>query len=47
MLVDQSYPQTPEITGLRLARAGGSTKEIRVLLPNQGEGYRAGKHNQC
>lgn len=39
MLIDQSYPQPPEITGLRLARAGGSTKEIRV--PNQGEGDRA------
>lgn len=37
MLMDPSYPHMSETTGLRLAAAGESTKEIGVLLPSQGE----------
>lgn len=37
VLINQLYPHTSKITGLRLAGAGGSTKEIGVLLSDQGE----------
>lgn len=37
VLINQLYPHTSKITGLRLAGARGSTKEIGVLLSDQGE----------